>query len=73
MPLCPRPPRSECNAKVEALRRTALQTLPPMLIIHLKRFEFNLETMTKFKVRTGSIGPPPWETGDHRLGPRASR
>jgi ubiquitin C-terminal hydrolase len=42
---------SECDAKVDALRRTALSTLPPVLIIHLKRFEFNLETMTKFKAR----------------------
>lgn len=41
---------SECGSKVEALRRTAIKTLPPILIIHLKRFEFDLETMTKFKV-----------------------
>ena len=43
-------PFSECKAKVEAIRRTAIQKLPPVLIIHLKRFEFNLESMTKFKV-----------------------
>lgn len=36
---------------MEALRRTALRKLPPVLIIHLKRFEFDLESMTKFKVR----------------------
>lgn len=42
---------SECGTKVEALRRTALRKLPPVLIIHLKRFEFDLESMTKFKVR----------------------
>jgi len=41
---------SQCGTKVEALRRCAIQTLPQILIIHLKRFEFDLETMTKFKV-----------------------
>lgn len=46
---------SECDAKVDALRRTALSTLPPVLIIHLKRFEFNLETMTKFKARNHTV------------------
>lgn len=50
---------SECDAKVDALRRTALSTLPPVLIIHLKRFEFNLETMTKFKARNHTVVSQP--------------
>ena len=36
--------------KVEALRRCAIRVLPPTLIIHLKRFEFDLETMNRKKV-----------------------
>lgn len=39
--------------KVEALRRCAFRELPPTLIIHLKRFEFNIETMDRKKVRGG--------------------
>lgn len=46
---------SVCGTKVEALRRTALRKLPPVLIIHLKRFEFDLESMTKFKVRFNNM------------------
>lgn len=37
--------------KVEALRRCTFRELPPTLIIHLKRFEFNIETMDRKKVR----------------------
>jgi ubiquitin C-terminal hydrolase len=36
--------------KVEALRRCAIRQLPPTLIVHLKRFEFDLETMHRKKV-----------------------
>ena len=36
--------------KVEALRRCAFKELPPTLIIHLKRFEFNIETLDRNKV-----------------------
>ena len=36
--------------KVEALRRCTFRELPPTLIIHLKRFEFNIETMDRKKV-----------------------
>jgi len=52
----PKKTNSECGTKVEALRRTALRKLPPVLIIHLKRFEFDLERMTKFKVPTKRRG-----------------
>jgi uncharacterized UBP type Zn finger protein len=40
----------QCENKVEALRRCAIQNLPHVLIIHLKRFEFNMDTMSKYKV-----------------------
>ena len=36
--------------KVEATRRCEIRTLPNTLIIHLKRFEFDLETMNRKKV-----------------------
>jgi ubiquitin C-terminal hydrolase len=41
---------SGCNAKVDALKRTCLHKLPQHLIIHLKRFEFDFDTMRKVKV-----------------------
>ena len=36
--------------KVDALRRCAIRRLPSTLIIHLKRFEFDLETLDRKKV-----------------------
>jgi ubiquitin C-terminal hydrolase len=41
---------SESGKKVDALRRCAVRTLPEVLILHLKRFEFNLETMNRRKL-----------------------
>eukprot|EP00612_Vaucheria_litorea_P000417 CAMPEP_0171455010 /NCGR_PEP_ID=MMETSP0945-20130129/2074_1 /TAXON_ID=109269 /ORGANISM="Vaucheria litorea, Strain CCMP2940" /LENGTH=1188 /DNA_ID=CAMNT_0011980161 /DNA_START=261 /DNA_END=3827 /DNA_ORIENTATION=+ len=41
---------SRCMKYVKAKRRCAIKDLPPTLIIHLKRFEFNLETMTRHKL-----------------------
>jgi ubiquitin C-terminal hydrolase len=40
----------DAGRKVDALRRCAFRELPPTLIIHLKRFEFDLETMDRKKV-----------------------
>ena len=34
---------------VEAIKRQSLHTLPPVLILHLKRFEFNFDTMRREK------------------------
>jgi Ubiquitin carboxyl-terminal hydrolase len=31
--------------------RTCIKTLPHTLVVHLKRFEFDYETMTRFKIR----------------------
>jgi ubiquitin C-terminal hydrolase len=36
--------------KVDALRRCAIRQLPDVLFIHLKRFEFDLETMNRRKL-----------------------
>eukprot|EP01032_Pedospumella_encystans_P008886 gene8886-10504_t len=41
---------AEAGRKVDALRGCAIRSLPPTLIIHLKRFEFDLETMNRKKV-----------------------
>jgi len=37
--------------KVAALKRTCLAALPPTLVVHLKRFEFDYASMTRVKVR----------------------
>lgn len=41
-----------CDAKVKAVKRVCLKTLPEILIVTLKRFEFDYETMEKFKLNT---------------------
>lgn len=38
------------NRKVEAVRRCTIRALPNTLIIHLKRFEFDLRTMERKKI-----------------------
>lgn len=39
-----------CDAKVTALRRVCIKTLPNTLIIALRRFEFNFDTMQRIKL-----------------------
>ena len=41
---------SFCNKKVDAVRRTLFQTLPQVLVVHLKRFEFQMSTMSQIKL-----------------------
>lgn len=48
----------ECNKKVDAIRRTCISSLPDVLIIHSKRFEFDLETMRRIKVNDYCEFPP---------------
>ncbi|KAL6057498.1 USP domain-containing protein [Balamuthia mandrillaris] len=40
----------QCNDKVDALKRCCIKNLPDNLIIHLKRFEFDLEAMKRVKL-----------------------
>ncbi len=40
----------QCQARVPAVKRVTLQTLPPVLFIHLKRFEFDYENNVKRKL-----------------------
>ena len=39
-----------CDKKVVANKRQIIKTLPNVLIVVLKRFEFNVEKMTRYKV-----------------------
>lgn len=41
---------STCDAKVVALKRCCVLSLPDTLIIHMRRFEFNFEHMRRMKV-----------------------
>ena len=41
-----------CGTKVDALKRSCFYQLPSHLILHLKRFEFDFDTMRKVKVNS---------------------
>jgi hypothetical protein len=40
-----------CKKKMDAVRRACIKQLPHMLVIQLKRFEFDYETMTQLKLK----------------------
>lgn len=46
-----------CNDKVDALKRCCISRLPDNLIIHLKRFEFDLEAMKRIKLNEYCVFP----------------
>ena len=39
-----------CKTKVDTFKRTVVQSLPSTLVLHLKRFEFKMDTMRKQKL-----------------------
>jgi uncharacterized UBP type Zn finger protein len=39
-----------CDAKVDTFKRTVIKELPPTLVLHLKRFEFDFDVMRKKKL-----------------------
>jgi ubiquitin C-terminal hydrolase len=41
----------ELGRRVPAVKRTAIRTLPQMLCVHLKRFEFDYHNQTRHKLR----------------------
>ncbi|KAI1103786.1 hypothetical protein F4804DRAFT_309190 [Jackrogersella minutella] len=41
---------SECDRHVDAVKRACLKDVPDNLIFHLKRFDFNLRTLTRSKI-----------------------
>lgn len=49
---------AKCEKKVNALKRVCVDTLPPTLVVHLKRFEFNYDTMQKLKINDECSFPP---------------
>ncbi|MCO5596319.1 hypothetical protein L7F22_050380 [Adiantum nelumboides] len=42
---------AECGVKVDALKRVCVKSLPHTLVIHLKRFDFDYETMQRLKLK----------------------
>ena len=42
----------KCDKKVKALKRVCVKELPNVLILTLKRFEFNFDTMERFKLNS---------------------
>lgn len=40
----------KCDKKRDTLRRCTIKRLPNVLCLNLKRFEFNFDTMSKFKI-----------------------
>ena len=40
----------KCDRKRDTLRRCTIKRLPNVLCLNLKRFEFNFDTMSKFKI-----------------------
>lgn len=51
-PQCPK-----CNKNVDTLKRCLMHTLPPILVVHLKRFEFHYEQMRHFKLNSSCSFP----------------
>lgn len=41
-----------CDKKIDTLKRCCIKKLPNMLILSLKRFEFDLETLTRYKLNS---------------------
>ncbi|KAI1375060.1 hypothetical protein F4677DRAFT_424497 [Hypoxylon crocopeplum] len=41
---------SDCDRHVDAVKRACLKDIPDNLIFHLKRFDFNLRTLTRSKI-----------------------
>ena len=44
-----------CCEQVDAIKRSCIKSLPHTLVIHLKRFEFDYETMTRMKIKDRSV------------------
>ncbi|KAH7405461.1 hypothetical protein KP509_15G071100 [Ceratopteris richardii] len=42
---------AECGVKIDALKRVCVKSLPHTLVIHLKRFDFDYETMQRLKLK----------------------
>ncbi|KAG0647567.1 Ubiquitin-specific-processing protease 34 [Hyphodiscus hymeniophilus] len=49
---------STCDRHVDAVKRACLKDIPDNLIFHLKRFDFNLRTLTRSKINDYFSFPP---------------
>ena len=54
--------------QTDAVKRNCIKVLPHMLVVHLKRFEYDYETMTRGKIkdRYAITPPPPFLVLKHR-------
>lgn len=41
---------ASCGKHVDAVKRTCIKSLPNVLLVHLKRFDFDMETMRRIKI-----------------------
>lgn len=48
----------KCDCKVDACKQIQIWTLPPVLVLHLKRFEFDMRTFQFKKISTQLYSPP---------------
>eukprot|EP01083_Nonionella_stella_P190306 704817_1 len=48
----------KCNKRIEILKRSCIRILPRNLVIHLKRFDFDIETLGRAKVNDALQFPP---------------
>ena len=47
------PAASACvHMQVDAVKRNCIKVLPHTLVIHLKRFEFDFEAMSRWKIKS---------------------
>ena len=50
--------QNEVCEQVDAVKRNCIKVLPHMLVIHLKRFEYDYETMNRWKIKDRSAIAP---------------
>ena len=47
-----------CCLQVDAVKRNCIKVLPHTLVIHLKRFEFDFEAMSRWKIKSRCADRP---------------
>ncbi len=61
----------QCQARVDAVKRVCIHRLPDTLLVSLKRFDFNFETLMREKVNSYFDFPHEmdlWEVSRRRAG-----
>ena len=54
-----------CSLQVDAVKRNCIKVLPHTLVIHLKRFEFDFEAMSRWKIKSRCADTPLAVTCQH--------